>query len=97
MIKKYFKSLLYLYIEKEKKLNTVLSNMPDKQCINFIDIGASGGLEPRWKAIEKHISYYGFEPDKRSIDELNQKLAEAVQNEDYETAANIRDEISKRS
>ena len=74
MIKKYLKSLLYLYIDKEKKLNTILSNMPDKQCINFVDIGAAGGLEPRWKAIEKHISYYGFEPDKRSINELNIKI-----------------------
>lgn len=32
-----------------------------------------------------------------SLSELNQKLGEAVNNEDYETAARIRDEISKRS
>ena len=33
---------------------------------------------------------------KKSIEELNKLLDEAVSNEDYETAASIRDEISKR-
>ncbi len=32
----------------------------------------------------------------KSLEELNQLLGEAVANEDYETAAKIRDEISKR-
>ena len=32
----------------------------------------------------------------KTIDELHQLLEEAVLNEDYETAAKIRDEISKR-
>lgn len=34
---------------------------------------------------------------KDSLEELNKKLAKAVQNEDYELAAKIRDEINKRS
>jgi bifunctional DNase/RNase len=34
--------------------------------------------------------------DKLSLDELNQELEDAVENEDYELAARIRDEIEKR-
>ena len=34
---------------------------------------------------------------KLSLKQLNEKLNEAVQNEDYELAAKIRDEIEKRS
>jgi bifunctional DNase/RNase len=34
--------------------------------------------------------------DSHSLEELNNLLGEAVENEDYETAAKIRDEISKR-
>jgi protein-arginine kinase activator protein McsA len=32
----------------------------------------------------------------KSLEELNSLLGEAVENEDYEAAAKIRDEISKR-
>lgn len=35
--------------------------------------------------------------DEYTLEELNQKLAEAVAHEDYELAANIRDEIKKRT
>lgn len=50
-------------------------------------------------SIEKLIE----EPEKASsfskdtLEELNEKLSKAVQNEDYELAAKIRDEISKRT
>jgi bifunctional DNase/RNase len=38
----------------------------------------------------------GFTYTDKSIQELNELLSEAVENEDYEKAAKIRDEISKR-
>jgi hypothetical protein len=50
-------------------------------------------------SIEKLIE----EPEKASsyskdtLEELNEKLNSAVQNEDYELAAKIRDEITKRT
>lgn len=47
--------------------------------------------------VEDDVAFDNSDYSHLSLDELNQKLAEAVQNEDYETAANIRDEISKRS
>lgn len=43
--------------------------------------------------IEKEKNIYA----KNSLKELNEKLNKAVQNEDYELAAKIRDEINKRS
>ena len=38
--------------------------------IHFLDIGAAGDVDPRWKAIKRYINYYGFEPDVRSIKTL---------------------------
>ncbi len=42
---------------------------------------------------EDHLSDF----DEYTLDELHQKLDEAVKNEDYEQAAKLRDEIEKRS
>jgi len=38
--------------------------------IGLIDVGASGGLEPRWQAIEAHVRRWLFEPDDRAADAL---------------------------
>ena len=38
--------------------------------IGLIDVGASGGLEPRWLTIKNNIKAFLFEPDKRSQKEL---------------------------
>ena len=38
--------------------------------IGLIDIGASGGLEPRWRSIRRNIKAFLFEPDERSHQEL---------------------------
>ncbi len=42
-----------------------LSSLLNKNAINLLDIGAAGGIEPRWKKISRKINYYGFEPDER--------------------------------
>ena len=47
------------------------------------------------KLIEKPEKESSYAKD--SLKQLNEKLAKAVQNEDYELAAKIRDEINKRS
>ena len=47
--------------------------------------------------VEEDTTFDNSDYSHLSLDELNQKLLDAVQNEDYETAARIRDEISKRS
>ena len=38
--------------------------------IGLVDIGASGGLEPRWRSIPRNIKLFFFEPDERSHKEL---------------------------
>ena len=42
-----------------------LSSLLNKNTINLLDIGAAGGIEPRWKKISRKINYFGFEPDER--------------------------------
>ena len=44
--------------------------MLGKEKISLFDIGASGGLEPRWKKIENNLKAILFEPDERSYLEL---------------------------
>ena len=46
---------------------------------------------------EKRTDGFSSNFSKYSIQELHDKLKEAVENENYEKAAKIRDEISKRS
>ena len=39
-----------------------------EELISIIDLGARGGIEPRWKKVSIFLKYCGFEPDPRSID-----------------------------
>tara|TARA_B100001063_G_scaffold147258_1_gene137511 strand:+ start:797 stop:1750 length:954 start_codon:yes stop_codon:yes gene_type:complete len=39
--------------------------------LTLLDIGAAGGIEPRWQKVRKSLNYVGIEPDKRSNQELN--------------------------
>jgi FkbM family methyltransferase len=38
--------------------------------VSFLDVGASGGIIPRWHPYRGHIAFTGIEPDERSIPEL---------------------------
>ncbi len=73
----YFKSVLkpifyYFAFDEAKYLSRAFKALPSNSALGFIDVGAAGGLEPRWKMIEKYLHYTGFEPDKRSFDALAQ-------------------------
>lgn len=46
---------------KVKFMSTILNG----QKIELLDVGALGGIEPRWKQYLKHISYNGVEADNR--------------------------------
>lgn len=58
----------------------------------FVDKKDTLGIEKLIEEPEKESSF-----SKDSTEELNEKLSKAVQNEDYELAARIRDEITKRT
>lgn len=41
--------------------------------LTLLDIGAAGGIQPRWKTVRKSIDYIGVEPDRRSREELEKE------------------------
>lgn len=45
-----------------RALNKVMGELK----IGLVDVGASGGLEPRWRSIQHYIKAFLFEPDERS-------------------------------
>jgi len=49
------------------KLDTnVVDNLLNQDSIVLMDVGAAGGIEPRWKKFAGKVSYVGFEPDGRA-------------------------------
>ena len=50
--------------------------LPNKGEITLADVGAAGGVEPRWKPFSKNINYVGFEPDNRSLETITNKNTE---------------------
>ena len=49
-----------------KQDTKTIKNLLDRDSIVLLDLGAAGGVEPRWKKIAPVISYIGFEPDTRA-------------------------------
>ena len=44
----------------------VVNNLLNQDSIVFMDVGAAGGIEPRWRKFANKVSYVGFEPDGRA-------------------------------
>jgi FkbM family methyltransferase len=61
---------------RELKLNRLINLLPEFVGITLIDIGAAGGLEPRWNQIAKNLKYIGFEPDVVAHNKLISKEVE---------------------
>ena len=57
----------HAFATKSKDIFSLLPNG-----LTLIDIGAAGGVEPRWEKVCKYLNYIGVEPDARS----NEKLAD---------------------
>jgi hypothetical protein len=68
---RFLKKKIEIYYNKKK--NVVLGSLPKFNGLSLIDIGAAGDLQPRFKAVEKYLNYYGFEPDSRSRKKLLKK------------------------
>jgi FkbM family methyltransferase len=65
-MRRFIQILRHFTSRKNSNFETkVLNSLLDKSAINLLDIGAAGGIEPRWKKITKKINYFGFEPDER--------------------------------
>lgn len=59
---------LFQYSSK-RKINKALEKLiynGEETKINFIDVGAAGEVDERWRYLSNNINYYGFEPDERS-------------------------------
>lgn len=65
-----FRSLKQNRKTSASKTKRLFSLLPSG--LTLLDIGAAGGIEPRWEKVCETLSYIGIEPDKRSSKELNQ-------------------------
>ena len=88
-----FSAPIYTYKNILEKAGVYLNNPTGKDNSEFDDSILS---TPETFGNEAESNDSGLIYSKNSIDELHQFLEAAVQNEDYEKAAKIRDEISKR-
>jgi FkbM family methyltransferase len=55
---------------KKHRLEKLFESLPDFEGLTLIDIGAAGGVAPRWREASRHINFIGFEPDLRSRESL---------------------------
>jgi FkbM family methyltransferase len=54
----------------------------DGEILHMVDVGASGGILPRWRPCQSDLAFIGLEPDSRSFDELS-RSDEAKRFADY--------------
>ena len=67
-MKRFIKSLRKLFRERLNEVDlNALEILLQKESISIIDLGAAGGIEPRWAKISAYLNYFGFEPDSRAI------------------------------
>jgi FkbM family methyltransferase len=67
-LRRFLKSLRKLFRDRLNKIDSnALKILLEKESISMIDLGAAGGIEPRWAKISAYLNYFGFEPDSRTI------------------------------
>ena len=54
----------------KKVMKSTIKKFLQNSKIGLIDIGSSGGLEPRWASMSDYLSCFLFEPDDRSYKEI---------------------------
>jgi len=71
MLKKVIKQIRS-YRDKKyfSKLSSDLKMVVKDGSVTMLDVGASGGILPRWEGLKKIVSFIGIEPDERSYREL---------------------------
>lgn len=91
-----FKAPIFTYKNILDKAGIFLKTPPKKSKQNVSDEEDSVIEELILGTDKESVKSSGENYSKHTLKELNQMLDQAVANEDYETAARIRDEISKR-
>lgn len=49
----------------------LMKHLPDHGGVTLADVGAAGGIQPRWKPFSDVVNYIGFEPDTRSREKIS--------------------------
>ena len=58
-----------LRIASRSKVTSLFRFLPN--VLSLLDVGASGGIEPRWLRVSQYLNYIGIEPDDCSNDDLD--------------------------
>jgi FkbM family methyltransferase len=54
-------------VKFDQLIKDTLKILLDSQNFGYIDLGATGGIEPRWQPTIDYLNYVGFEPDGRGM------------------------------
>jgi bifunctional DNase/RNase len=89
-----FSAPIFTYKNILEKAGVILKNESEKEADNPVSEEVILLEDSGFKSKEKNTKNKGYQ--NKSIDQLHELLTKAVADEDYETAAKLRDEISKR-
>ena len=53
-------------VEVERMVSIILG----EEKLSILDIGAQGGIEPRWKTVKKNLEYIGLEGDAAEFEKI---------------------------
>jgi len=59
-----------IYKRASNRDTKVIKELLGQDSLLFVDLGAAGGIEPRWEKISSMLRYVGFEPDSRARENL---------------------------
>jgi hypothetical protein len=89
-----FSAPIFTYKNILEKAGVILKNESEKEANDPVSEEVILLEDSGFKSKEKNTKNKGYQ--NKSIDQLHELLTKAVADEDYETAAKLRDEISKR-
>jgi bifunctional DNase/RNase len=89
-----FSAPIFTYKNILEKAGVILKNESEKEADDPVSEEVILLEDSGFKSKEKNTKNKGYQ--NKSIDQLHELLTKAVADEDYETAAKLRDEISKR-
>ena len=67
MLRALKKTINFYFLSNSVK---VIKSLPGNGEVCLLDIGAAGGVEPRWRPFIQFLNYVCFEPDERSRNSL---------------------------